>query len=360
MSGRSALTLGVEEEFLLVDGDGRLAAAGPEISEQVSDEDGQVEHELRRCQVESATDVCETAEEVVDGLRGLRDRLAAEAAEQGLRLLASGTAPMADDRPARFTPDVRYHRMAREFGAIALASLTCACHVHVGIPDAATGLHISNHVRPWLPVLLALTANSPYRNGEDTAYASARHLLWQRWPSAGPPPHFDSVDEYESRVDALTVAGAAFDRGMIYWDVRLSAHQPTVEVRIADVLPTPTEAALLAVLVRGLAAQALDTDTPAAIPPPEVLRAWLWRSARDGLTGRCVAPRTGRLVPAWQVVNDLVADLEPWLRANDDADFAAHALDQVRAAGNGAQRQRAAHDGAARMADVLDLLAWPT
>jgi carboxylate-amine ligase len=355
MTGRSGVTLGVEEEFLLVDGEGRLAAAGPEISEQVEDRDGQVEHELRRCQVESATGVCSTADEIVDGLRTLRDRLAEKAAGQGLRLLASGTAPMADDRPARFTPDVRYHRMAHEFGGIAQASLTCACHVHVSIPDAATGLTISNHIRPWLPVLLALTANSPFHNGNDTAYASWRHVLWTQWPSAGPPPHFESVDAYESSVDALIAAGAALDRGMIYWDIRLSAHQPTVEVRIADVLPKPDEAALLAVLIRGLATQAMDGRTsPAARPAPEVLRGWLWRSARDGLTGQCVQPRTGDLVPAWQVVNELVAELDPWLRANGDAEFAEHALARVRAEGNGAQRQRVAQT------DLVDFLAWPT
>jgi carboxylate-amine ligase len=354
---RPGLTLGVEEEFLLVDGDGRLAAAGPEISALVDDDGGQVEHELRRCQVESATDVCETIDEVVTGLRDLRDRLAAEAAAQGLRLLPSGTAPMADDRPPRFTPDVRYHRMAREFGAIAQASLTCACHVHVAIPDAATGLRISNHLRPWLPVLLALSANSPFHNGDDTAYASWRQPLWTRWPSAGPPPHFDSVDAYEARVEGLLSAGAALDRAMLYWDIRLSAHQPTVEVRIADALPTPEEAALLAAVIRGLAAQALD-DEPVAQPTPEVLRGRLWRSARDGLAGCCVDPRTGALVPAWQVVDDLVTSVRPWLGA--DTEFVEDSLTRLRATGNGAQRQRAAFDRAGRMADVLEELAWPT
>ncbi|MFC0542361.1 carboxylate-amine ligase [Kutzneria chonburiensis] len=354
---RSGLTLGVEEEFLLVDRDGRLAAAGPEISEHVDDDGGQVEHELRRCQVESATAVCHTIDEVVTGLRDLRDRLAAEAAGQGLRLLPTGTAPMADDRPPRFTPDVRYHRMAREFGAVAQASLTCACHVHVSIPDAATGLRISNHVRPWLPVLLALSANSPFHNGDDTAYASWRHPLWTRWPSAGAPPHFDSVDAYESRVEGLLSAGAALDRGMVYWDIRLSAHQPTVEVRIADVLPTPTEAALLAAVIRGLAGQALDAD-PVARPAPEVLRARLWRSARDGLAGCCVHPRTGALMPAWQVVDELVASVRSFL--GDDAEFVEDSLTRLRATGNGAQRQRAALDRNGHMADVLDTLAWPT
>jgi carboxylate-amine ligase len=230
----------------------------------------------------------------------------------------------------------------------------------VSIPDAATGLRISNQVRPWRPALLAMTANSPFQDGVDTGYASWRHMSWSRWPSGGAPPHFDSVDEYESSVAALTVAGAALDEGMVYWDVRLSAHQPTVEVRIADVLPTPSEAALLAVLIRGLAAQAIDGDSgPVAQPRPEVLRAWLWRSARDGLTGQCVDPRAGELVPAWQVVNDLVADLDPWLQANGDAEFVEQALPQLRASGTGAHRQRVAHERTEQMSDLLDALAWP-
>jgi carboxylate-amine ligase len=157
------------------------------------------------------------------------------------------------------------------------------------------------------------------------------------------------VDEYESRVAALIAAGAALDRGMIYWHVRLSAHQPTVELRIADVLPTPAEAALLAALVRGLAMQAMsDGGGPVAKPPAEVLRAWLWRSSRDGLTGKCVDPRTGDAVPAWQVVNDLVAELDPWL--GEDTAFVEQHLAHLRATGNGAQRQRAAGS----ISDVLD------
>lgn len=98
---------------------------------------------------------------------------------------------------------------------------------------------------------------------------------------------------------------------------------------------------------------------PAANPAPEVLRAWLWRSARDGMTGQCAHPREARLVSAWSVVNELVAGLQPWLRPHGDDEFVEHALARLRVCGNGAQRQRAAHDRAGRLADVLDVVAWP-
>jgi carboxylate-amine ligase len=359
---RDVLTMGVEEEFLLVDATGRLAADGPAVSENAEDDAvGQTEHELRRCQVESATGVCRKADELVDHLGTLRDRLAGEAAARGLRLLPSGSAPLAEDASPRFTPEQRYQRMEHEFGSLADESLTCACHVHIGIPDRADGLTISNGLRPWLPVLLALSANSPFHQGTDTRYASWRHLLWKHWPSAGPPPHFTSIDQYESAVDGILRSGAIIDRGMIYWDVRLSDHEPTVEIRIADVAASVPDAALLAVLVRAIAGRALDgfDDAPDGVLSQEVLRARLWRSARDGLAGRCVDPRSGDPVPAWDVIDDLVAGLGSYLRATDDADFVAETLARLRGEGGGAQRQRAAFERRGRLDDVVDDLAWP-
>ncbi len=354
------LTLGAEEEFLLVDTAGQLAMVGPEMSVELArTADGQVEHELRRCQVESATEVCHSVGELVEDLERLRKRLIERAAQRGVRLLPSGTAVLAWGGELGFTRDDRYQRMAVEFGELADQSLTCACHVHVAIPDRESGLVASNALRPWLPVLLALSANSPFQAGTDTGYASWRHLLWTRWPSAGPPPHFESTDEYESRVDGLLRSGAIVDRGMVYWDVRLSEHAPTVEVRVADVAPDVWGAALVAAVVRALVGQALDTtDTSLGKGlAQEVLRARLWRSARDGLTGACVDPHSGDLVPAWQVVDDLIGRLGSQLRATGDDAFVADAIGRLRATGGGAQRQRAAFARRGRPSDVVDDLA---
>lgn len=360
MSSDAALTMGVEEEFLLVDADGQLATVGPQMSAELGETpDGQVEHELRRCQVESATEVCHSVGELVEDLRRLRTRLIDRAAQSGVRPLPSGTTVLAWGCEPGFTRDHRYQRMAAEFGELADQSLTCACHVHVAIADRDSGMVASNALRPWLPVLLALSANSPFHAGTDTGYASWRHLLWTRWPSAGAPPHFESTDDYESRVDGLLRSGAIVDRGMIYWDVRLSEHAPTVEVRIADVAPDVRGAALLAALVRALVAQALDTmDTSLGKGiTQEVLRARLWRSARDGLTGACVDPHSGDLAPAWQVLDDLVGRLGSQLRATGDDAFVAEAIGHLRDAGSGAQRQRGAFARNGRLTDVVDELA---
>jgi carboxylate-amine ligase len=362
MPDAAGLTLGVEEEFLLVDGGGHLVASGPEITRGAADSEGQVEHELSRCQVESATKVCTEVAEVVRGLTELRDELAAQAHRRRLRLLVSGVAPLAEDGQVAITRDDRYQRMAAEFGGVARSSLTCACHIHVSIPDRATGLAISNRVRPWLPVLLALTANSPWHDGRDTRYASWRHVMWSRWPSAGPPPWFGSVDHYDSTIAGLAATGAILDRGMIYWDIRLSEHQPTLEIRIADVAATPREAALLAVLVRALAGCAIDSG-PAAAPDPGpaevILRAQLWRAARDGLAGRCVDPDSGALVPTWRLVEGLVDRLTARLRSTGDEDFVADAMAKLRETGSGAQRQRAAYARRLRDTDIVDTMAWP-
>ncbi|TVT17669.1 YbdK family carboxylate-amine ligase, partial [Amycolatopsis rhizosphaerae] len=250
-------------------------------------------------------------------------------------------------------------RMARSFGALAHTGTTCGCHVHVAIPDRETGVRVANHARPWLPVLLALTANSPFHDGEDTGYASWRHILWSRWPSSGPPPVFASADHYESLVEALLHAGALLDRGMVYWDIRLSEKQPTLEFRVSDVAATPGEATLLGLLARGLAGLALDDlGAPPPAVPQEVLRGNLWRAARDGIPGCCLHPLTGELVPVLAQLDELVDRVAPVLRETaGDLEFAREELARLRETGGGANRQRAAYARRGRFADIVDLLS---
>ncbi|HKS45501.1 MAG TPA: glutamate--cysteine ligase [Amycolatopsis sp.] len=353
------LTVGVEEEFLLVDPMGYLSLSGPEVVRAARDAEGDLQLELARCQVESATGICRSAGELVGQLQKLRARLAAEACRRGLRVLPTATPLLAETTPPEISPTDRYRRMAAHFGAITSTGTTCGCHVHVGIPDRETAIAVSNHVRPWLPVLLALAANSPYNNGQDTRYCSWRHVLWSRWPSAGPPPIFASLDHYETVVTAMLRSEAMLDRGMIYWDIRLSERQPTLECRVSDVAVTAEEAALLGVLVRGLVGRALDSlGAPPPRPPQEVLRANLWRAARDGLPGSCLHPVNGLLVPVDQQLTELVGHVRPALAAtHDDLEFVLDRLDRTRTAGGGAQRQRAAFAKRKHLGDVIEMLA---
>lgn len=125
----------------------------------------------------------------------------------------------------------------------------CGCHVHVEVPSREAAVDVGNRLRPWLPTLLAMTANSAIYRGADSGHASWRSVLWGRWPSAGPPPHFESVDDYDAGVRMMLGVGAMLDGGQVYWDVRPSANFPTVEVRVADVPATVGQTALFAAVV---------------------------------------------------------------------------------------------------------------
>ncbi|RZL78778.1 MAG: YbdK family carboxylate-amine ligase [Rhodococcus sp. (in: high G+C Gram-positive bacteria)] len=356
-SGRD-LTVGVEEEFFLVDESGHLSGAGPDVVAEAGHDIRGLQRELARCQIETATGVCHSGEELHEELRSLRRRLMKAAAGRDLSLLPSGTPPMTEGVPPAITPSPRYEEMARHFGSIVDTVTTCGCHVHVGIPSREIGVRVSNQVRSWLPVLLALAGNSPFHGGHDTGYHSWRHILWSRWPSAGPPPHFDSADEYESIVGAMIGSGAAMDRGMIYWHVRLSDKQPTIEVRIADVAMTAAHAALYAVVVKGLVGWALRSVEDGLTVPwlrVELLRAQLWRAARDGLDGECTSPAADRSLPIRRQLELLNECIAPCLGAGDRA-FLESGLASVLREGTGAERQRAEFERDGTLASVVGLL----
>ncbi|MCP2261463.1 carboxylate-amine ligase [Streptoalloteichus tenebrarius] len=358
------LTVGVEEEFLLVDADTRrvapaataVLAAGAGISPVL-------QKEITLYQVETTSPVCLSAVELRDHLQRLRVSLARTAEAQGLRLVATGTAVLGEAVPPPLTAVDRYQRMASEFGGLIDTHSICGCHVHVGMPDPETAVQVSNHLRPWLPILLALSTNSPFWHERDTRHASWRAMIWARWPSAGPPPHFTSIDEYESAVRALLETGAAMDRGMVYWDIRLSDHQPTIEIRVCDVSPTADEAALLAALIRGLVATAvvdIRAGRPAPAPRGSDLRAALWRAAHDGLEGACLDPLTGQVTPVPVLADRLLERLRPALLAGGDLPLVTEVLRSLRASGSGAERQRRALARRGRLSDVVDLLADQT
>lgn len=363
----TAPTVGVEQEFLVVDSTGYPSHQGGELVASTDDEhaEGELQRELVRCQVETTTSICHDAEEVSGQLAELRHRVDDEARARGLRLVPSGTPILADaDEWPPISGGERYQKIAHWFGAVARTSNSCGCHVHVAIPDRETGVDVSNRIRPWLPVLLALTANSPFNEGADTSYQSWRYVLWARWPTAGPPPLFVSLDHYESSVDALLRIGAVMDRRNVYWDIRLSEHQPTLEFRVCDVTQTPGEAATIAALLRAAVATAIDDRSAAyrpALPlPQEVLRANLWRSAREGLAGQCLHPVTGEMAPVWTLVGEFVDWVRPALKQFGDDDFVAGQLAWLREVGDGAARQRAAFAQRERFADVVDRLAGRT
>jgi carboxylate-amine ligase len=358
------LTLGVEEEYLLFDAvEPRAVEAVEEVFAEVPEDMRHVvQHELQRTQIEVASPPQLELPEMAAALRGLRRGLADAAERAGARLVAAGASPAAGPN-ARFVDNPRYHRMRERFGDLSPGQGMCGTHVHVSIPDGETGVQILNHLRPWLPIFQAATANSPLQGGRDTGYASWRSVMWERWPTVGPAPYLESFDQYETMISDLEASGAMLDEGMLYWYARLSARYPTVEIRMGDVTPTVDDVVLLAALARALVSTLL-ADVREGVPAPNVphplLMAAHWRAAHDGLEGVNIDMATREPRPAWRLLRQLFDYVRPELRRHGDLDRATVLMDRLRARGTGAARQRAILAQRGSVADVVDWLARAT
>ncbi|WP_256913955.1 carboxylate-amine ligase [Streptomyces hilarionis] len=353
------LSVGVEEEFLLVDPVSRsVRPEGPQVAAAAAGELGQrVGTELTRYQLEGRTDPHTHLGEALTELRSVRAALARAAARRGLRIVSSGSPITGLVAPVPLTPGPRYAESLSLFRALDDEQSACACHVHVGVADPREAIEVSNHLRPWLPTLTALAANSPYWDGRDTGYASWRTTTWGRWPVAGPPPYFESPAHFQELVDELILTRTVLDQGGLYWDVRPSHHLPTVEVRVADAALTPEDTTLLAAVIRALVATALKAiraGERAPRPAPAILRAASWRAARDGLAGHSLDPLTHRLIPAAAQVERMLRALSPALRHSGDLDLVRTQWERLRVQGSGADRQRAAYRHRSSLHDVVD------
>lgn len=356
--GEPGCTFGVEEEFLVADGSGRAAPDAEAVLCALAGDPSEVcyQPELISSQVEIATGVCTEAGELERQLLLGRGRLADIAAGGGLRVLAAGTPPLPGY--AAVSAGDRYARVARTFGAVASDYQACGCHVHVGVADRELAVRVLNHLRPWLPVLLALGVNSPLHQGSDTGYGSWRIVQQSRFPVSGPPPWFADPADYEEQVGRLVECGALVDRAQTFWLARLSPHLPTVELRVADTALTAREAVAQAALARALVrAAAAEVEAGREAPPvrEHSARAALWCAARRGLDGRGLGLPEDRPVPAAELVQRLFAFVRPQLAETGDLALVRASLTDLLRDGPGARRQRAA--AAAGRRALLDLLS---
>ncbi|WP_306307648.1 carboxylate-amine ligase [Nocardia paucivorans] len=335
-------TVGVEEEFFLTDPEtGAPVAKNVEVAGTAEQAGINLYPELIRCQIEANTRVHSSSSHLLTELCELRRTIASCAEKNGARLLAVAVPPtVSDDIPITATP--RNRRIVENYGRPAHEQQVCGCHVHIGVPDRDAAIRASNFLRPWLPLFLALTANSALYHGAETGYRSWRRILWGRWPSAGPPPYFDSAADYDAMVAMMLSHGIILDRKMVYWDVRPSVRYPTVEIRISDIPATAQETALLATLIRATVLTA--RTAPVQKRPPakifdELLRLAYWKAARDGIAGELVDPTNGRKIPGRIWLAELIARIRPALEELGDYRFVAETVDAVLARGNGATRQ---------------------
>jgi carboxylate-amine ligase len=358
-------TVGVEEELLLVDlHTGRPLTLAPQVIAATAaateaaepDAGGEVEGEgeLQRTMVETQSSVATDLATVRTDLVGWRRRTAAAARRHGAALAALATSPMAFE--GVISSNERYERVAERFGVTANEVLSCGCHVHVGVESEEEGVAALDRMRGWLPVLLAISTNSPFTGGQDTAYASYRSQMWVRWPSAGPTDAFGSPEAYHRLVGAMVGSGVLIDAGMIYFDARLSHRYSTVEVRVADVCVDVEDALLVAALCRGLvdtgvAAWARGEVAPEV--PTAMLRLATWQAGREGVDGVLLEPATFTPAPAIEVVGQLVDHVRDALGANGDLELVEAGVARLAEVGNGASHQRRTFQRTGQLVDVV-------
>jgi carboxylate-amine ligase len=356
-------TVGVEEELLVIDPVTRSVTSGGRAVLRENKEHGrrhvprrasdELDKELFRHQLEIRTDPSREIGEVVAQVRAGRRTAGETAAELDLAVVVSASVPLALEEPV-ISDNERFREMAETFGQIARRGTTCGMHVHTAIESPEEGVRCIDRMAPWLPVLLAASANSPFDEGRDTGYASWRTQLWSTWPSAGPTEPFGSLAGYRRAAERMIASGAARDPAMLYFDARLSEGQPTVEVRILDAVTDLEDVGLLAALVRGLVETAAG-DWPEGLPRwrAEELRAARWRASRYGLADHLVDPVTHDLGPARTVLSRLVELVSTRLEANGDLDRVTRGVERV-LGGTGATRQHAAYERTGSLQGVVD------
>jgi carboxylate-amine ligase len=357
-------SFGVEEEFLLVDArTGNHAPVAenlltgtrpkPEVptpnnrsarstrKTRTGSLNNHLTTEVQREQLEAVSAPFTALSDLAAAIRAGRVEANRQALTLGARAVALGTSPLpALPHPVRLP---RYQAMEERFGLIFREHLMCGFHVHVSVSSEEEGVAVLDRIRIWLPVLIALSANSPFWQGKDTGYASFRYQVWRRWPTAGPTEIFGSANAYKNLLEMLLSCNVLLDQNMIYFDARLSASYPTVEVRVPDVCTEADHAIALAAIVRALVETAAR-DWAAGEPPPavpaEMLRLASWRASRFGLDDDLIHPIENRPRPSESCVKALMGHVRPVLTETGDLSPVEETIAHLFSNGTGAHRQR--------------------
>ncbi|HET7416216.1 MAG TPA: YbdK family carboxylate-amine ligase [Solirubrobacterales bacterium] len=350
--GASApLTIGVEEELLLVDADCGLVADGETVLEKIDpDCRARVSTEIFATQIELKTGVCLDAEQAARELAEVRRATAAT----GARLMGSGIYPGDSGEPA-LVEKARYETVKKDLASL-LSTPPCALHVHVGMPDPETAVAVANAMRRHLPLLAALTANSPFRDGADTGLASARAAAVRSYPRFELPRAFRDYEDFVRVADQLIAAAGVSDYTYIWWDVRPHPNLGTVEVRGMDVQARPEANAAIGALIQALAAKEIDRpDAPGLTR--EAIEESYFQAERYGLEARLMVDESSA-APAAEVARAVLGQARPYA---EDLGGAAvlEEVDRILADGNGADRQRRVHEQGG-MAELLRQLAAET
>jgi len=348
---RPAFTIGIEEEYLLVDPETRdlLRDPGQGVLDDCRKVLGQqVSPEFLRAQIEVGTTVCPDIPTARADLMRLRGALCEVADRHGIGLIAASTHPFADWAEQQVTEAERYLMLARDLQVVVRRLVICGMHVHVGIEDPELRLDLMNQVTYFLPHLLAMSTSSPFWHGMETGLKSYRMSVFYSLPRTGLPPQFSSWAEYERHVAVLVDAGLIEDATKLWWDVRPSARYPTIEMRVSDVCTRIDDAATVAALFQSLLAmlfrRRLENQRWRTYADMLVAEN-TWRAQRYGVEGSLMDFGRGELVPYRDLVEEILG-----LVREDAIELgcleAAERARQIVAEGTSADRQLATYRSA--------------
>jgi carboxylate-amine ligase len=351
-------TIGVEEEYLLVDARSFELARAPQalMDSCMAEMDGQVSPEFLQCQIEVGTKVCQTIDVAREDLKRLRACISNHAADHGLVPIAASCHPFADWKDQHHTDKDRYNELQQDLAGVVRRMLICGMHVHVGIGQKELRIDLMNQLTYFLPHLLALSTSSPFWQGDDTGLASYRLTVFDNLPRTGLPPQLRSWGEFERSVQALVGLGVIEDSSKIWWDLRPSSRFPTIESRICDVSPRLEHALSLAALTQCLTRmlwRLSKKNQRWRLYDNFLVSENRWRAQRYGVTGGLIDFGRGEIVPMAELVQEMIELLAQDAEALNCTAEIENAL-QITKNGSSAERQRATYQAAIETGKTTD------
>lgn len=344
-------TIGMEEEYILVDRASRNAVSDPPPEFMAACRDALGEHvhnEFLLSQIEVDTPVCHSIAEARTALAALRGSIARIAQRHGMAPIAASSHPFARWSEQRHTPGERYDHIARDLGGVVRRLLICGLHVHVGIEDPELRIDLMNQATYFLPHLLALTGSSPYWQGQDMGVKSYRLSVFHSLPRTGLPERIETYAAWRRMVEVMTRAGLVEDESKIWWDLRPSGRYPTLEMRVCDMCTSLEDSLCVAALYACLLSmlwRLRELNQRWRIYPTSLIAENRWLAQRYGVEGALVDFGKGAKVALPELVEELVALVEPDARRLGCLREVAHAR-TIAARGTSADRQRQVHAAA--------------
>jgi len=363
MADAGLFTLGIEEEFQIIDPESRDLRS--HVQHLLADEhtlQDQLKPELHQSVIEVGTNICKDVKEARQEVLRLRSDLAKLARRNGLTIAASGTHPFAHWKDQLITPNPRYEEIIEDLQDVARANLIFGLHVHVGIDDREVAIHIMNAARYFLPHIFALSTNSPFLQGRNTGLKSIRSKIFDRFPRTGIPDYFTSLAEYENYIKLLIKTGCVDNAKKIWWDIRMHPFFNTLEYRICDVPMRVEETIALAALIQAVTAKLhrlIKQNLGFRLYRRLLLNENKWRAARHGITGKLIDFGKQEEVPCVTLIHELLAfvdDVVDELGSREEIGY----IHEILRHGTGADRQIAVWQQTNDIRAVVDYIVAET